>query len=171
MSAAYFLARLGYPVTVFEAMPVPGGMMAIGIPEYRLPRTVLREEIERIVGLGVELRLTRPWAATSRSASSRKGYRAIFLATGASKSRRLGVPGDDLQGVVPATVFLKEVNLGERPSLTGSLIVVGGGARRWTPRDALVAAPERDRRSIGGAGRHAGPARGVAAAEREGIMV
>ncbi len=59
MSAAYYLARLGYPVTVFEAMPVPGGMMAIGIPEYRLPRTVLREEIERIVGLGVELRSGR----------------------------------------------------------------------------------------------------------------
>ena len=59
MSAAYYLARLGYPVTVFEAMPVPGGMMAIGIPSYRLPRDVLQEEIARIVGLGVELRLER----------------------------------------------------------------------------------------------------------------
>ena len=93
MSAAYYLARLGYPVTVFEAMPVPGGMMAIGIPEYRLPRTVLREEIERIVGLGVELRLD---AAMGRDFTlgdlEEQGYRAIFLATGASKSRRLGVP-------------------------------------------------------------------------------
>ena len=57
MSAAYYLARLGYPVTVFEAMPVPGGMMAIGIPSYRLPRDVLQDEIARIVGLGVDLRL------------------------------------------------------------------------------------------------------------------
>src|SRR5262249_15231146 len=88
MSAAYYLARLGYPVTVLEAMPVPGGMMAIGIPEYRLPREVLRAEIDRILGLGVELRLdTAMGRDFSLSDLEADGFRAIFLATGASKSR------------------------------------------------------------------------------------
>jgi NADPH-dependent glutamate synthase beta subunit-like oxidoreductase/NAD-dependent dihydropyrimidine dehydrogenase PreA subunit len=129
MSAAYYLARLGYPVTVFEAMPVPGGMMAIGIPEYRLPREVLREEIDRIVGLGVDLRLG---AAMGRDFGldelQEQGFAAVFLATGAPKSRRLGVEGDALKGVVPATLFLKQVNLGEHPQLSGPAVVVGGGS-------------------------------------------
>jgi NADPH-dependent glutamate synthase beta subunit-like oxidoreductase/Pyruvate/2-oxoacid:ferredoxin oxidoreductase delta subunit len=129
MSAAYYLVRLGYGVTVFEAMPIPGGMMAIGIPEYRLPRETLRAEIDRIVGLGVDLRLD---AVMGRDYTlgdlERDGYRAIFLATGAPKSRRLGVPGDQFPGVVPATVFLKQVNLGEQPRLSGPVVVVGGGS-------------------------------------------
>lgn len=129
MSAAYFLARLGYPVTVFEAQPVPGGMMAIGIPEYRLPKAILREEIERIVRLGVELRLGM---AMGRDFSlldlERQGFAAVFLATGASRSRRLGVPGEDLAGVIPATVFLRDVNLGPAPRLSGPAVVVGGGS-------------------------------------------
>jgi ferredoxin len=129
MSAAYYLARLGYRVSVMEAMPVPGGMMAIGIPEYRLPRSVLREEIERIVGLGVELRLdTAMGRDFTLGDLEREGFRAVFLATGASKSRRLGVSGDDLRAVIPATRFLKEVNLGENPRLSGPVVVVGGGS-------------------------------------------
>ena len=129
MSAAWFLARLGYRVTVLEAQPVPGGMMAIGIPEYRLPKAVLREEVERILALGVELRLS---AAMGRDFSlldlEREGFEAVFLATGASRSRRLGVPGEDLDGVVPATVFLRDVNLGPAPRLAGPAVVVGGGS-------------------------------------------
>jgi NADH-quinone oxidoreductase subunit F len=129
MSAAYYLVRLGYGVTVFEAMPVPGGMMAIGIPEYRLPREVLREEIDRIVGLGVELKLD---AVMGRDYTlndlETQGFKAIFLATGAPKSRRLGVRGDALNRVIPATVFLKQVNLGEQPRLAGQVVVVGGGS-------------------------------------------
>jgi NADPH-dependent glutamate synthase beta subunit-like oxidoreductase/Pyruvate/2-oxoacid:ferredoxin oxidoreductase delta subunit len=129
MSAAYYLARLGYGVSVFEAMPIPGGMMAIGIPEYRLPREVLRAEIDRIVSLGVDLRLDAVMGRDyTLSDLERDGFRAIFLATGAPKSRRLGVPGDQLAGVVPATVFLKQVNLGERPLLVGAVVVVGGGS-------------------------------------------
>ena len=129
MSAAYYLIRLGYGVTVLEAMPVPGGMMAIGIPEYRLPREALRAEIDRIVGLGVELRLDAVMGRDyTLSDLEREGYKAIFLATGAPKSRRLGVPGDQLRGVVPATVFLKQVNLGEHPRLAGPVVVVGGGS-------------------------------------------
>lgn len=129
MSAAYFLARLGYRVSVLEAQPVPGGMMAIGIPEYRLPKAILRAEIERIVDLGVELRLG---VAMGRDFSlldlEREGFAAVFIATGASRSRRLGVPGEELAGVLPATVFLRDVNIGPSPRLAGPAVVVGGGS-------------------------------------------
>jgi NADPH-dependent glutamate synthase beta subunit-like oxidoreductase/Pyruvate/2-oxoacid:ferredoxin oxidoreductase delta subunit len=128
MSAAWYLARLGYPVTVLEAMPVPGGMMAIGIPAYRLPREALQAEIARIVGLGVELRLNAVMGRDFELDDLERDYQAVFLATGAPKSRRLGVPGDGLQGVIPATRFLKEVNLGPVPRLTGDVAVVGGGS-------------------------------------------
>jgi NADPH-dependent glutamate synthase beta subunit-like oxidoreductase/NAD-dependent dihydropyrimidine dehydrogenase PreA subunit len=129
LSAAYMLIRAGYAVTVFDAMPVPGGMMAIGIPEYRLPRQVLQAEIERIVGLGVELQLN---TALGRDLSlddlRARGHAAILIATGAPKSQRLGVAGEDQFGVWPATVFLKRVNLGEKVTLSGDTVVVGGGS-------------------------------------------
>lgn len=128
MSAAYYLARVGYPVTVLEAMPVPGGMMAIGIPAYRLPRETLQAEIARIVELGVELRLDAVMGRDFTLADLERDYQAVFLATGAPKSRPLGVHGDGLRGVIPATRFLKEVNLGPVPGLTGHVAVVGGGS-------------------------------------------
>jgi len=174
MSAAYYLARLGYAVTVFEAMPVPGGMMAIGIPEYRLPRNVLQEEIQRIVDLGVALRLdTAMGRDFTLSDLEEQGYRAIFLATGASKSRRLGVPGDDLAGVVPATRFLKEVNLGEGPRLSGAVVVVGGGS---TAMDAARSALRSGAETVSviyrrGRGEMPAQAEEVEAAEREGIHI
>lgn len=174
MAAAWYLARLGYPVTVLEAMPVPGGMMAIGIPEYRLPREALQGEIARILAAGVELRLDTAMGRDFGLADlEREGFKAIFLATGASKSRRLGVPGDELRGVIPATRFLKEVNLGESPRLAGDVVVVGGGS---TAMDAA-----RSARRSGAAtvtivyrrGRRDMPAQAeeVEAAEREGIKV
>lgn len=129
MSAAFFLARLGYRVTVLEAQRVPGGMMAIGIPDYRLPRAILRAEIDRILSLGVELRLG---VAMGHDFSlldlEREGFATVFLATGAARSRRLGIPGEDLTGVQPATVFLRDVNLGPSPKLAGPAVVVGGGS-------------------------------------------
>ncbi len=129
LSAAYQLVRSGFGVTVFEAMPVPGGMMAIGIPEYRLSKDVLQAEIDRILGLGVELKLN---TALGRDISlddlKSKGYQAILIATGATKSQPLGVPGEDLRGVWPGTLFLKRVNLGENVRLTGDALVVGGGS-------------------------------------------
>jgi len=128
MSAAYYLARLGYGVTVFEAMPVPGGMMAIGIPAYRLPRETLQAEIARILSLGVELRLDAVMGRDYSLDDLEHEYQAIFLATGAPKSRPLGVAGDTLKGVIPATRFLKDVNLGPAPHLTGAVVVVGGGS-------------------------------------------
>ncbi|HLX34857.1 MAG TPA: FAD-dependent oxidoreductase [Candidatus Limnocylindrales bacterium] len=129
MSAAYYLARLGYRVTVFEAMPVPGGMMAIGIPDYRLPRESLRADLDRIVKVGVELRLDQAMGRDFQLADLEgQGFDAVFLSTGAPRSRRLGVEGDELSGVVPATLFLKRVNLGEPAELHGHVVVVGGGS-------------------------------------------
>ncbi len=129
LSAAYQLVRSGYGVTIFEAMPVAGGMMAIGIPEYRLSKTVLQAEIDRIIGLGVELKLN---TALGRDISlddlKSQGYQATLIATGATKSQPLGVAGEDLHGVWPATLFLKRVNLGENVTLTGDTLVVGGGS-------------------------------------------
>ncbi|HEX8941415.1 MAG TPA: FAD-dependent oxidoreductase [Candidatus Limnocylindrales bacterium] len=174
MSAAFYLARLGYGVTVFEAMPVPGGMMAIGIPEYRLPREVLQEEIQRILSLGVELRVDTAMGRDFTLADlEAQGFKAVFLATGASKSRRLGVPGDELPGVVPATYFLKQVNLGEKPSLSGPVVVVGGGS---TAMDAARSALRSGASSVTvlyRRGRAEMPAQAeeVEAAEREGIVI
>jgi NADPH-dependent glutamate synthase beta subunit-like oxidoreductase/Pyruvate/2-oxoacid:ferredoxin oxidoreductase delta subunit len=129
LSAAYLLIRSGYAVTVFEAMPVAGGMMAIGIPEYRLPKAILRAEVERILALGVELRLN---AAMGRDFTlddlKGDGFDAVLLATGAHKAQQLGVPGEALDGVWPATVFLKKVNMGEPVQLSGEVLVVGGGS-------------------------------------------
>jgi NADPH-dependent glutamate synthase beta subunit-like oxidoreductase/NAD-dependent dihydropyrimidine dehydrogenase PreA subunit len=129
LSAAYQLVRSGYGVTVFEAMPVPGGMMAIGIPEYRLSKDVLKAEIDRILGLGVELKLnTALGRDITLDALKGQGFGAVLIATGATKSQPLGVPGEDLRGVSPATLFLKRVNLGEKVILTGDALVVGGGS-------------------------------------------
>jgi NADPH-dependent glutamate synthase beta subunit-like oxidoreductase/Pyruvate/2-oxoacid:ferredoxin oxidoreductase delta subunit len=173
MSAAYYLARLGYGVTVLEAMPVPGGMMAIGIPEYRLPREVLREEIDRIVALGVELKLDSAMGRDFTLADLESKYDAVFLATGASRSRKLGVPGDDLPGVVPATLFLKQVNLGEKPAIKGAVVVVGGGS---TAMDAARSALRSGASSVTilyRRGRAEMPAQSeeVEAAEHEGIKI
>ena len=174
MSAAYYLARLGYPVTVFEAMPVPGGMMAIGIPSYRLPRDVLQAEIARIVGLGVDLRLNAAMGRDFTLADLEKeGYRAVFLATGASKSRRLGVPGDDAAGVVPATLFLKRVNLDEKPRLSGPTVVVGGGSTAMDAARSAWRSGASPVTVVYRRGRAQMPAQveEIEAAEREGIVV
>jgi NADPH-dependent glutamate synthase beta subunit-like oxidoreductase/NAD-dependent dihydropyrimidine dehydrogenase PreA subunit len=174
MSAAYYLARLGYAVTVLEAMPVPGGMMAIGIPDYRLPREMLRADIDRILGLGVELRLDTVMGRDFQlSDLEGEGFNAIFLSTGAPRSRRLGVPGDDAEGVVPATVFLKRVNLGEPSSLSGDVAVVGGGS---TALDAARSALRSGASTVSilyRRGRAEMPAQAeeVEAAEHEGIRI
>ncbi len=174
MASAYYLARLGYGVVVFEAMPVSGGMMAIGIPEYRLPRAALQADLDRILGLGVELRLGQVLGRdVTLGDLEREGFAAIFLATGASRSRRLEVPGGDLEGIVPATLFLKRVNLGEHPHLEGPVVVVGGGS---TAMDAARSALRSGASSVTvlyRRGRDQMPAQHeeVEAAEREGVAI
>ncbi len=174
LSAAYMLARAGYPVTVFEAMPVAGGMMAVGIPEYRLPKRVLRTEVERIVSLGVEIRLN---TALGRDVTidglKNDGYRAILLAAGASKSQPLGVPGEDAEGVWPATVFLKKVNLGEPAELAGDALVVGGGSTAMDAARSAWRAGARSVRVLYRRTREDMPAQAdeLRAAEHEGVVI
>jgi NADPH-dependent glutamate synthase beta subunit-like oxidoreductase/NAD-dependent dihydropyrimidine dehydrogenase PreA subunit len=130
LSAAYYLARRGYPVTILEAMPVAGGMMAIGIPEYRLPRVELQRDIQAIIDLGVEVRTNTAVGREVSLDDLRRDYQAVLIAVGAQKSQRLGLPGEDrLDGVIPATAFLKDFNLGVDTSLSGKVVaVVGGGS-------------------------------------------
>jgi formate dehydrogenase beta subunit len=128
MSAAHDLALLGYPVTVFEAAAVPGGMMHLGIPEYRLPRDVLQAQIREILDLGPELRLnSRLGRDFSLEDLRREGYQAVLLAFGLHRSRDLNLPGHDLDGVVKGIDFLLNVNLGYRFSIGKQVVVIGGG--------------------------------------------
>ena len=128
MSAAHDLALLGYPVTVFEAAPVPGGMMHLGIPEYRLPRDVLQAQIREILDLGLELRLNmRLGKDFSLEDLRREGYKAVLLAFGLHRSRDLNLPGHEMDGVVKGIDFLLNVNLGYRFSIGKQVVVIGGG--------------------------------------------
>jgi len=128
LSAAHDLALLGYAVTVFDAAPVPGGMLHLGIPEYRLPRDVLQAQVREILELGPELRLNaRLGKDFTFGDLRRQGYRAFLLAFGLHRSRDLSIPGNDLDGVVKGVDFLLNVNLGYRFSIGRQVVVIGGG--------------------------------------------
>ena len=128
LAAAHDLAVLGYGVTVFDAANEPGGMMRYGIPEYRLPRSLLRAEIDRILALGVELRLSTPLTPSFGIRELRlAGFDAVFLAVGVSRGRDLQVPGVELDGVVKAVDYLLNINQGYRLDLGRRVVVIGGG--------------------------------------------
>ncbi|HEX9285797.1 MAG TPA: FAD-dependent oxidoreductase, partial [Thermoanaerobaculia bacterium] len=128
LSAAADLALLGYAVTVFEAAEEPGGMMRFGIPEYRLPRTLLSAEIDKVLSLGVKLETRRPLTRDFGLARLRAlGFEAFFLSVGVSKGRDLAVPGADRDGVVKAVDYLLNVNRGFRMNLGRRVVVIGGG--------------------------------------------
>jgi NADPH-dependent glutamate synthase beta subunit-like oxidoreductase len=128
LAAAHDLALLGYAVTIFEAGEEPGGMMRYGIPEYRLPRSLLRNEIDRILRLGVTLRLQTPLTGTFGLAELREaGFDAVFLSVGVSRGRDHQIPGVELDGVVKAVDYLLNVNKGYRLDLGRRVVVIGGG--------------------------------------------
>ncbi len=128
LSAAHDLALLGYAVTVFEASEEPGGMMRFGIPEYRLPRTLIRAEIDKILSLGVDLKLKTPLTAAFGLTQLRaEGFESVFLSIGVSKGRDLQVPGVDQDGVVKAVDYLLNVNRGYRMDMGQRVVVIGGG--------------------------------------------
>jgi formate dehydrogenase (NADP+) beta subunit len=128
LSAAHDLARLGYAVTVFEAAEEPGGMMRFGIPEYRLPRTLIRAEIDKILSLGVTLKLGTPLSPSFGLSDLRRlGFDAIFLSIGVSKGRDLQIAGVELDGIVKAVDYLLNVNRGYRLDLGRRVVVIGGG--------------------------------------------
>jgi NADPH-dependent glutamate synthase beta subunit-like oxidoreductase len=128
LAAAHDLALLGYAVAVFEAAAEPGGMMRFGIPEYRLPRTIIKAEIDKILALGVRLETGRALSPSYGIAELRaEGYEAVFLSVGVSRGRDLQVPGVELDGVVKAVDFLLNVNRGFRMPLGRRVVVIGGG--------------------------------------------
>lgn len=128
LSCAHDLALLGYEVTVFEAQSVAGGMLRLGIPEYRLPRELIRMEINAILSLGVDLKLN---SAVGRDFTlgdlKQQGYQAVFIGIGAHKSRDLRIEGVESDGVLRAVDFLLNVNLGYRVELGSKVVVIGGG--------------------------------------------
>lgn len=129
LSAAFYLARRGYSVTVFDAMPVAGGMMAVGIPEYRLPRAELNRDIDAIRDLGVEFRLNSAIGRDYTLDELHEFYEAVLLAVGAQRSQRLNIPGEtNYKEVLPAIMFLKQFNLEDDTRVTGDIVVVGGGS-------------------------------------------
>ncbi|MEO7001275.1 MAG: FAD-dependent oxidoreductase [Ktedonobacterales bacterium] len=128
LSAAFYLARRGYPVTVYDALPVAGGMMAIGIPEYRLPRTELNRDIDAMRDLGVTFRFNMPIGDDLSLDDLQRQHDAVLLAVGAQHSQRLGIAGETLEGVIPATTFLKQYNLDPDTKLQGAVAVIGGGS-------------------------------------------
>jgi heterodisulfide reductase subunit A-like polyferredoxin len=126
--AAYDLRKLGYRITIFEALPVAGGMLAVGIPEYRLPRTILNKEINYLLRMGVELKLNTPIGSKLTLQDLKaQGYEAIFIATGAHQSRKLGLEGEETKGILHAVDFLRKVALGESVEIGEKVVVVGGG--------------------------------------------
>ena len=129
LSAAHDLARLGYPVTIFEAAPAPGGMLTLGIPEYRLPRSIVEAQIREILETGDVTIHTNQ--AAGRDFTIRElreqGFDAVVLAVGAHRSRDLSIPGIDLDGVHKGIEFLLNANLGYRFTIGKRVVVIGGG--------------------------------------------
>jgi NADPH-dependent glutamate synthase beta subunit-like oxidoreductase len=129
LSAAHDLALMGYSVTIFEAAPVAGGMLYLGIPEYRLPRDVVEAQVREILGTG-DIALKLNHAAGSDFMISdlrRQGFDAVLVAVGAHRSRDLTIPGVDLDGVYKGIDFLLNVNLGYKFTIGKKVIVIGGG--------------------------------------------
>lgn len=125
ISCAYHLARRGYPVTIFERQEKLGGMLRYCIPEYRLPRDILDEEIQRVLDMGVKVKTSTTIKSVRELLD--KGFKAVFVATGAWDSNRLGLVGEESEGVVHAIKFLEDVNNGKKVSVGNRVIVVGGG--------------------------------------------
>jgi len=128
LTCAHYLALEGYGVTIFESLPVAGGMLAVGIPEYRLPRDVLNYEIASIERLGVEIKTNTTVGEDIRLSDLREQYQAVFIATGAHKGLKLEVPGEEASPrVMDAVDFLRAVNLGKHVEIGDSVAVIGGG--------------------------------------------
>ena len=128
MSCAYYLANKGYPVTVFDRNPVPGGMLTLGIPSFRLEKDVLNAEIEILKDMSVEFKCGVEVGKDVTIEQLRgEGYKGFYLAIGAQKSQKLSVPGEELSGVWGGIDFLREVNLGNKPEIGARCAVVGGG--------------------------------------------
>ena len=130
LTCAYYLASMGYRTTVFEAQSVAGGMLGIAVPEFRLPRQVIEEEIQYIENCGVEIRYNSPIDAKHTfNDLLDEGFSSVFIAAGAQASKRIGIPGEeaDLAGLYYGLEFLSEVRAGKEVPLSGKTVIIGGG--------------------------------------------
>jgi len=127
LTCAYYLGKLGYDVYVYESQPVAGGMLAVGIPEYRLPKGVLEKEIHTITQIGINIQTNTKVGKDIEFEELLKKHDAVYTATGTQISRRIGIDGEDLGGVYHGIDFLKDVNLGKVTSVSGKVAVIGGG--------------------------------------------
>src|SRR3974390_203745 len=144
LACAHELALMGFSTTVFEAQDVSGGMLVLGVPEYRLPREIVREEIRAIESLGVEIRNNQRLGRDFNLADlKQQGYEAIFLGIGAHKSRELAIEGVQNDGVFRAIEFLLNINLGFRVSLGRKVVVIGGGNVAFDVARSVVRQAER----------------------------
>ncbi len=127
LTCAYFLALKGFSVTIFEALPVAGGMLRVGIPDYRLPPPVIESEIDIIKKLGVEIKTNTPVSKGSIDTLLSDGYKAVFIAAGSHRSMPLDIPGEDAKGVIPGVEFLRTVSLGKKVAVGKKVAIIGGG--------------------------------------------
>lgn len=127
LTCGYYLARLGYDVHVYEAQPVAGGVLAFGIPEYRLPKDVLAHEIKLIEQVGVNIHLNTEVGKDITFDELRNKHQSIYIATGTQLSNKVNIPGEDLNGVVHGLDFLRNVNLGREVQVGETVAVIGGG--------------------------------------------
>ena len=127
LSAANDLAKMGYSVTIYETFPIPGGMLHVGIPPYRLPREVVNQAIEEVRRLGVNIVINTPVGKELNLERLRMEYHAVYIAAGAHQAEKLGIPGEDLQGVIHGVTFMQKVNLKEPMKIGQRVAVVGGG--------------------------------------------
>ena len=148
LMAGYDLANRGYDVTIFEALDVPGGALVACIPEYRLPRDLLNADIENVKSAGVRIRTGVKVGKDIPFEELVEGHRAVFIATGAHKSRKLNIPGEDAEGVMDAMEFLKRVNLGQEVPLGKRVGVIGGGNAAVDAARVAVRMPQCEKVSI-----------------------
>jgi len=128
LACAHDLALMGYSVTIFEASPVAGGMLRLGVPEYRLPRALIQLEVNAILSLGVELRTnSRLGRDFTLEDLKKEGFSAVFLGVGAMRSRDLTIPGVELDGVLRGIDYLLNINLGYKVEMGQQVVVIGGG--------------------------------------------
>ncbi len=141
LTCAYFLSQLGYKAHVFESQQVAGGMLGIAVPEFRLPREVIEEEVNYIESCGIDIHYNTPIDASHTvNELLREGFSAVFIAAGAQASKQMGIPGEELnlEGVYYGLPFLTDIRCGEKIPLSGKAVVIGGGNVAFdTARTAL----------------------------------
>jgi len=127
LTCAYYLALEGYRVIIYESLPVAGGMLAVGIPEYRLPKNILNWELENIKKLGVDIKTNTTVGIDIQLQDLWSKYDAVFIATGTHKGLKMNIEGEGLSQVIDAVDFLRELNLGRDPKIGQKIAVIGGG--------------------------------------------